>query len=163
MKLELQIAPAPILLKKAPKVVKFDQQLEFVARKMEQVMIASRGIGIAAPQIGFSRRIVIVKDGKENRVMVNPKIIWKNDEVSMDAEGCLSCPGRYRKILRHTEVKVEFQTLTGRKTTMRLKDFPAICIQHEIDHLNGILIAHHPDPDAKTEKEEALDFILGKR
>ncbi len=131
---------APELLTVSTPVEDVDSVRE-LAKDMIETMIAYKGIGLAAPQVGVNKRVIIVKYGQVPVVMINPVITRKNGfYVSM--EGCLSVPNRRVKKTRSKMVTVEFQNLDGGTQTMRLNGLEAACVQHEIDHLDGILIAN---------------------
>lgn len=105
----------------------------------------SKAVGIAAPQLGVSLRVIIVDpsggtDPTEKLVMVNPRITYKSENKEVSREGCLSLPDVQLEIERHSEIEVSFFDLNGTRQTIRLNGFKSFICQHEIDHLNGILI-----------------------
>lgn len=135
----------PILKKKAGPVEKIDEPLRRLVGEMYEVMKKAAGVGIAAPQVGVSLQLAIVDvpqniGGTGRIVLINPKIIsaYGSDVAE---EGCLSVPGVQVKVKRYRELIVETTGLDGRKVTYKTNGFIARAIQHEIDHLNGILIA----------------------
>ncbi len=104
------------------------------------------GVGLAAPQIGISKRLIVVSlmhdyedENFRTIAMINPEIIEHTEEVCTDSEGCLSVPGEFGDVTRWTGVKVEFLNLSGIKQSLKLTDLAARIVQHEIDHLDGIL------------------------
>ena len=107
---------------------------------MYDTMYKEEGCGLAAPQVGILRRIIVVDCGDNGGKveMVNPEIISQSGEVGMN-EGCLSVPGKSGYVIRAQKIKVSYQTRFGEKKTEVFKDFIARALQHEIDHLNGIL------------------------
>ncbi len=109
-------------------------------------MRLENGIGIAAPQIGAHKRIVIVDDGKGPIAYVNPQIIARSIRKGhYIEEGCLSVPGIWGYVTRHKVVKVQALTRDGERVSMKVKDLPSVIFQHEIDHLDGILFIDKAD------------------
>ena len=114
------------------------------AQKMVAAMEAERGVGIAAPQVGRNIRMVICKlnPGEKNEVnvtMINPELIERSENTASGEEGCLSLPGTWGEVERSTRVILRYLTLKGQALTLELSDFNARIIQHEIDHLDGVL------------------------
>lgn len=132
--------PAEILEKRCLKVTKFDRKLAKVLDDMYETMIKYDGVGLAAPQIGMDLRIAIVDIDDESGTieMMNPKILETSGEQT-GPEGCLSFPGIYGDVTRPFYVKIEALDRKGRKYTLEAEDFLARAIQHELDHLDGIL------------------------
>ena len=125
-------------------VPRFDAELKSFVEAMRKAMIKARGLGIAAPQVGENRRVFITTlDYKKKTqmmiAMVNPEITWFSEEMEIDEEGCLSLPGIYAKVERARAVKVEFFNLDGGRQVMELEGLNARVVQHELDHLNGVL------------------------
>ena len=151
-KLDLVLYPDPVLKKKAEDVEVFDETLSALAAKMSEIMAMYEGIGIAAPQVGVLKRLFIVinyaVEPSEEIVMVNPKIELGEEQVDSE-EGCLSLPGIKGKVKRATTVSVTYQDLSGTAQTLDSRELTAICIQHELDHLNGILFIDHLNPVAR--------------
>lgn len=118
---------------------KLDWDLHSTVSEMFEVMKAKRGVGLAAPQVGITKRFFIMSYDDKDWVCINPKILFSSkDEISL-GEGCLSYPSTYMTIYRPREVKVEFRTLENRKVTKRLDGILARIFQHEYDHINGIV------------------------
>jgi peptide deformylase len=141
--MRLVLYPDPILRKRAPAVQRIDADLRDKVRGMFELMYQERGIGLAAPQVGWSARIFVLnlaaEAGKgEERVYVNPKIVAWEGEL-FEEEGCLSIPDVRGKVTRHQRVTVEAQDLAGKLFREDASDLHARAIQHEIDHLDGIL------------------------
>lgn len=142
--LEILTIPDQRLKNKSSEVKLFDINLKKIVKDMFDTLIDSgNGIGLAAPQIGVEKRIVIV-DLKENNksspvIFINPVIIKESRERAVNEEGCLSIPGYYAEVERAKEVDVEWYDLEGEKMTKTFSGLFSICIQHEIDHLDGIL------------------------
>ncbi|MFL6558438.1 MAG: peptide deformylase [Bacillus sp. (in: firmicutes)] len=132
--------PAVILEQKCKPVVKFDRKLAKILDDMYDTMIEYDGVGLAAPQIGLDARIAIVDIDNELGTieMINPVILETSGEQT-GPEGCLSFPGLYGDVTRPNFVKIEAFDRKGRKYTLEAEEFLARAIQHEIDHLDGIL------------------------
>lgn len=132
--------PDPRLKKVASPVTQFDDQLAKLAKDMGETMYEAVGVGLAATQVDVHKR-VIVMDVSENKdqliVFVNPEIIQVSEEHKVYEEGCLSVPGIYDKVDRPAEVRVRAQNVKGEFFEVDCDDLMAVCIQHEIDHLNG--------------------------
>lgn len=132
--------PAEILEQTCKPVIKFDRKLAKILDDMYDTMIEFDGVGLAAPQIGLDARIAIVDIDDELGTieMINP-VILKTSGEQTGPEGCLSFPGLYGEVTRPNFVKIEAFDRKGRKYTLEAMEFLARAIQHEIDHLNGIL------------------------
>ena len=138
----IRIYPDPILRKKAQTIENIDGKVKDIADRMAKVMYANKGIGLAAPQIGILSRILIVDLGEGRRVLINPEIVEGEGESLME-EGCLSLPTIEVPIKRMERVFVKGRDLEGKEVSLELFGFPGRVYQHEIDHLDGILIIHH--------------------
>ena len=142
--LEILTIPDQRLKNKSSEVKLFDINLKKIVKDMFDTLNDSgNGIGLAAPQVGVEKRIVIV-DLKENNksspvIFINPVIIKESRERAVNEEGCLSIPGYYAEVERAKEVDVEWYDLEGEKVRKTFSGLFSICIQHEIDHLDGIL------------------------
>ncbi len=139
--------PAPVLRKPAEPVTAFDENLKLLVDDMAETMYDAPGIGLAAPQIGKSIQLIVVditKDENEKAfmAMVNPKITNK-EGTQLDEEGCLSVPELTSKVKRAKKITVTFQNLQGEEQELTTLDRFAVVLQHEIDHLNGILFIDH--------------------
>ena len=134
----------PILRKKSEMVHEITKKTLRLTRDMEKTMLKSKGVGLAAPQVGVNERIVLITlDDKKILALINPKITSVSKNTTISEEGCLSLPGEWGKIRRSTEVTVQFLTIKGQKMVMKFSDFEAIELQHEIDHLDGILFTDY--------------------
>ncbi|MCP1660051.1 peptide deformylase [Neisseria perflava] len=126
-------------------VENIDERIQTLVKDMFETMYEARGIGLAATQIDVHERIVVMdltEDRSEPRVFINPVILEKDGETTYE-EGCLSVPGIYDTVTRAERVKVEALNEQGEKYTLEADGLLAICIQHEIDHLNGIVFVEH--------------------
>jgi peptide deformylase len=143
-------APDPVLAGLAAPVTDFGPALEALVRDMFDTMYAAPGRGLAAPQVGVALRLFVMdtgwKDGAPDpRVFINPRIIAASDTMVALTEGCLSLPDQPRRVARPAEVALEWQGLDRAPATGTFNGFAAACVQHERDHLDGILITDHPE------------------
>jgi peptide deformylase len=132
--------PDPRLALPAQPVTEFDSALRDLARDLEETMRAAPGIGITAPHIGVSLRLVVLDlDPAEGaRIYVNPQIIWESPEMIMHREGSVSMPGVNDDVERHARVRIDYQNLDGNAHIEEAEGLRAVCHQHEIDQLNGL-------------------------
>ena len=130
--------PDPVLKRKSEEVGEVTDQIKQLAQDLKETMFASQGIGLAAPQIGVLKRIIAVQE-KTPLVFINPRITKKSREITVEQEGCLSFPGIFLKINRAKEVEVEALDENGEKISFKAQGLMARVLQHEIDHLDGIL------------------------
>ncbi len=137
-----------ILRTVAKPIDKITKDVKVFAKILLNKMYEYEGVGLAAPQIGVSKRMIAVTFWKEvgeksecvgDTVMINPVITRKSDEKFLFEEACLSLPGKRGDVLRHRHIKVSYQTPDGKQHVKKLSDMGAVIIQHEIDHLDGIL------------------------
>tara|TARA_Y200000002_G_C22647061_1_gene649557 strand:- start:918 stop:1442 length:525 start_codon:yes stop_codon:yes gene_type:complete len=138
------IEPDPILRKKSDDLKKVDNDLRKLLDDMLETMYAAPGIGLAAVQLGILKRLIVIdvskdKDKKSPLFLINPEIIFKSDETSVFEEGCLSLPGYFAEIERPAQCQIKYIDYYGKKKELNASGLLATCIQHEIDHLNGIL------------------------
>ncbi len=148
--LKIYTFPEPILRRKTSAVTIFDQELAVTAESMLETMYVSSGIGLAAIQTGILKRIIVIdlKSGEEDvslrepHVFINPEIV-KQSGTTVSEEGCLSVIEFRGEIQRAEKISVEYQDVNGKKQEMAAEDMMSICLQHEIDHLNGVLFIDH--------------------
>lgn len=107
--------------------------------KLAHTMLVADGVGIAAPQIGENVRAIVVNGTGQPECLLNPEIVKKSEALVESEEGCFSVPGKYGIVMRHKKVTVRALNRHGRRVEMEVKNFPAFVVQHEIDHLDGIL------------------------
>lgn len=137
--LKIRTDEDPILRKKSREVDTFDDNLKQLIDDMYETMYDAEGVGLAAVQIGKLKRMLVIDDYEGSKlVMINPKRIEESGDVEA-LEGCLSVPERVGKVKRFETVKVEYQTADGEETEIEAEGFLARIIQHEMDHLDGIL------------------------
>ena len=142
------LLPDSILREPSKPVERVDDALRAFADDMLETMYDAPGIGLAAIQVGEPLRMLVIDVSKEEeekapQVFINPEIMATGDEVSSYEEGCLSIPDYYADVERPASVTVDYLDLQGRKQTMDAEGILATCLQHEIDHLNGILFIDH--------------------
>ena len=161
-KFEIITIPNPVLKKKSKTVSLFDQKLRQTVNNLYKTLYATgNGIGLAAPQVGILQRIVVI-DIKENEkskplTMINPKILKKSLEKNVNQEGCLSIPGYYADVERSKTIKVEWFNEYGKKMIKDMDGLLSICVQHEVDHLEGILFT---DYLSSLKRKMALEKVL---
>ncbi|MCI5520931.1 MAG: peptide deformylase [Treponema sp.] len=144
-----------ILRQKAQPVEEINDEIRQLANDMLETMIDADGVGLAAPQIGRSiRMFVIMADDDVKRVFINPQIIKTSNEVGPYDEGCLSIPQVYETIVRPLQVTVQAYDENGKRFTLDADGLLARCIQHENDHLDGVLYIDRGDPDFAQKTEE---------
>ena len=136
--------PDIILRKKSVTLDKVDDDLRELMDDMLETMYAAPGIGLAGVQIGILKRLIVIDVSKDEEkknpiFLINPEIISKSSNTSVYEEGCLSLPGYFAEIERPTECQIEYIDYHGKKKEMKASGLLATCIQHEVDHLNGIL------------------------
>jgi peptide deformylase len=148
----------PVLKQESREVTEFDAGLLKLAEMMFEVMDREQGIGLAAPQIGIGKKLMVWRDpdSEERSALVNPRIVERSDETSNDTEGCLSLPGHAMEIARAERVVVHAQDLNGGPVTLTADGFRARIMQHEIDHLEGHLIL---DRTTGSERRRVLKEI----
>jgi peptide deformylase len=146
--LPILTAPDPRLKKKAKPVEKVDDGVRRLMAEMLETMYAAPGIGLAAPQVGVGKRVLVLDVAREGEPknpmkLVNPEIVWVSDDDNTYEEGCLSVPEHYAEVARPRAVKVRYRDETGAERLIEAEGLLATCLQHEIDHLDGILFIDH--------------------
>jgi len=141
-RLQLRIRPDPVLRVKAEPVMEFDKELHELMEEMLKFMRLHNGIGLAAPQVGISRRIIVADIGTGPLSLANPEILDATGKDKM-VEGCLSLPGVEVNVRRKKRIEVTGVSSRGKEVHTTVSDLMARVIQHEIDHLNGILICDY--------------------
>ena len=157
--------PDPVLKRKAHAVNKFDKNLHTLLDDMVETMREAPGVGLAAPQIGLSDRIVVIEyfereedEDVENApkkvwAVINPEIVKVSEETLLGVEGCLSIPGLIGEVERHAEVQVKAMNRHGKPMKIKAKGWLARIFQHEIDHLNGVLFTERATRLWKPQQE----------
>lgn len=136
-----------VLRKKSKEVKKIDDKIITLLKDMAETMYEAGGVGLAAPQVGILKRIVVIDTGDGLLELINPVIISSKGE-QVEVEGCLSVPGLYAEVKRPAEVDVEALNARGEKITIKGKELLTVALCHEIDHLDGILF-----------KDKAIRFL----
>ena len=148
-KLTIQTIPAEVLRKKAQPVAGVDKNVAAFMEALVETMYKGNGIGLAANQVGSLSRVIAVdvseeRNGKKALLMANPEIIHVDEEeLFLYNEGCLSIPGHYADVKRPKRIRMTYTDQHGKKQDLEAEDLLSQCIQHEIDHLNGVLFIDH--------------------
>ena len=158
--------PDPILMKEAEPVLNIDQDIQDLIDGMITVMYEASGIGLAANQVGVAKRVITFdvdyrEKGKNPNILINPTIVLAEDTVEFE-EGCLSVPDFLEKITRNKYLKVQGLDRHGKPIDMEAQGLLAICLQHEIDHLNGKLILHHVSHLKRTLYKKKAEKLMKK-
>ncbi len=148
VKLNIILAPDKLLKKKAIDVKEIDLKVRSLLDDMLETMYESNGIGLAGPQVGVLKRVLVMdcfygEDKKKPYKIINPEIIFKSEVMNEFEEGCLSLPNFYSSVTRPEKVRVRYLSESGTITEKDFIGIEATCLQHEIDHLNGILFVDH--------------------
>jgi len=161
--------PDPVLYRKARPVTKFDKNLQTLIDDMIETMRGAPGVGLAAPQVGISERLIVVEyadepeeaEGEEPKqvkpklyVMINPEIIKASEEKVMGIEGCLSIPGLVGEVERLEEIQIKGLNRRGQPMKVKAKGWLARIFQHEIDHINGVVFTQRATKVWKPETQE---------
>ena len=146
--LDIIVAPDPCLKKKAAAVESVDKATAKLMADMLDTMYEAPGVGLAAPQVGVLKRIIVVDPAREDEAprplkMANPEILWSSDEIKEYEEGCLSLPEEYDLVQRPDRIKVRYLDEKGRSQELEADGILAVVIQHEMDHLDGVLFVDH--------------------
>ena len=141
--------PDPILRAKSEPIERVDDELQTLADDMLETMYDAPGIGLAAIQVGIPRRMLVIDCSKEDEdqrrrwSFINPQVVDSSEDRSTYEEGCLSIPDYYAEVERPAEVTVDYLDREGKQRQVRADGLLATCLQHEIDHLNGVLFIDH--------------------
>ncbi len=156
---EIRKYPDPILKKKCPEVKKITPEIKKLAEEMIEILEKSNGVGLAAPQIGELKRVIVVQTERKPEVFINPQVVKKSRETVTTEEGCLSFPGIWLKIKRAKEVEVQALDKEGKEVQIKAEGTPARILQHEIDHLNGVLFIDYLNFFQKLKLQKQLAKI----
>lgn len=164
MKLEIRKNPDPILKQKTLKVKDpLAKEVQVLISDMLETMYAASGVGLAAPQVGSSLRLCVIEVDDKEYVLINPQITAKSTKKIISEEGCLSFPGQYFPITRHSEVQVRYIDEKGATKKLKGHGLLARALQHEIDHLDGILIVNRiKKSDLKKAQQLARKKTISK-
>ncbi|HUI17649.1 MAG TPA: peptide deformylase [Alphaproteobacteria bacterium] len=141
-------APDPRLKLKCKPVPRVDGEIRRLMEDLLETMHAAPGIGLAAPQVGVPKRVLVVDVAKEGAApapisMANPEVLWRSEELETFEEGCLSLPDHYADVARPRRCRVRYLDAEGEIRELEAEGLLATCIQHEIDHLDGVLFVDH--------------------
>jgi peptide deformylase len=152
---------APFLKQKSEPVERVDDALRALMDDMLETMYEAPGIGLAAVQVGVPKRVIVMdisreEDGREPRFFVNPEILWASEEILPYEEGCLSVPEIYDEVERPARVKLRYLNYHGETVEEDAEGLYAVCIQHEMDHLEGVLFIDHL---SRLKRERAVKAV----
>jgi peptide deformylase len=169
-RLEIKIIPAPVLRQVAQPVAAVDARIAQLMEDMLETMYPADGMGLAANQVGVLARVIVCDRGDGVREtalrMANPEVVWASEATYTHKEGCLSIPDQFAPITRPKTIRVRYRDEHNQVQELEAEDMLAICIQHEIDHLNGILFFDHLSAmkrDMMIRKVEKAKKILGDK
>jgi peptide deformylase len=147
--------PDPVLRMQAREVEDFDDDLARLVERMTRLMTDANGVGLAATQVGVLRRVFVFRPDREGeaqaQAVVNPRVVAQGDEREIDEEGCLSLQGILVPVERDARVTVEGRDETGKEVRLELDELAARVAQHELDHLDGVLILDRTTPESRRE------------
>lgn len=167
MQMQLRLYPDPALLGTAAAVTQFDQELTDRVAEMYTIMYEEEGVGLAGPQVGWSARVLVLNPvssrEEHDRAMtiINPRILKKWGK-SRAEEGCLSFPEIFVEVERPVGVRLAWQDEQGEQHEQDLNDFPARIVQHEMDHLVGVLLVHRMSPVDRIHWRRELDDLMAR-
>jgi peptide deformylase len=149
--LPILVAPDPRLKVKAKRVAAVDGEVRRLMDDMLETMYQAPGIGLAAPQVGSTLRVIVVDCAREGEPkqpykIANPEILWQSEELATYNEGCLSLPEHYADVTRPAEIRLRYLDEQNEVRELHAKGLLATCIQHEMDHLEGVLFVDHISP-----------------
>ena len=153
---EIRVIGDPVLRERAREVATFDRSLRKLAKRMIRIMHDAPGVGLAAPQVGVLERLLVYDVDDDPKVLVNPVVEPASDERRLGDEGCLSVPGVSLPVERAVRIHVTGQDVSGNAVDFVAEDLEARVIQHELDHLNGVLIVDRTTREARAEALRAL-------
>ncbi len=158
---EILVVPHPILKQVSQPVERVDDELRALMDDMLETMYDAPGIGLAAIQIGVPKRVIVMDlarpdEDKQPRYFVNPEILWASDETQPYEEGCLSVPEYYDEVERPARVKLRYLNYQGEQVEEDAEGLFAVCIQHEMDHLEGVLFIDHL---SRLKREQAVKKV----
>ncbi len=165
LEFDLTLYPQPVLRKVAEPVQAFDDELRRIVEGMFDLMARSNGVGLAAPQVGLRKRILVLNptgEPDDALVLVNPTLVERSGPETTFEEGCLSFPGIYAEIRRPDACVVEAQDVDGKTFRGSYEAFPSRIIQHEYDHLEGVLLVDRMSPADKVRHKAALQELVDR-
>ena len=158
---EILVVPHPVLKQVSQPVVAVDDELRALMDDMLETMYAAPGIGLAAVQIGVPKRVIVMDlagqdEEKQPRYFVNPEILWSAEDTAPYEEGCLSVPEYYDEVQRPAKVRLRYLDYNGQAVEEEAEGLFAVCIQHEMDHLEGVLFIDHL---SRLKREQAVKKV----
>ena len=158
---EILVVPNPVLKQVSQTVETVDDDLRALMDDMLETMYAAPGIGLAAIQVGVPKRVIVMdlarpEEEPQPRYFVNPEILWASDETAPYEEGCLSVPEIYDEVERPSRVKLRYLDYHGKPVEEDAEGLFAVCIQHEMDHLEGVLFIDHL---SRLKREQAVKKV----
>ena len=162
LKFELTLYPDPLLRKVAEPVVRFDAELSGIVEAMFARMYASKGVGLAGPQVGLRKRILVLNpsgEKAEELLLINPLILARTGEPTVYEEGCLSFPGIYAEVTRPERCRVSAFDLSGQSSEREFAGFVSRIVQHEYDHLEGVLLVDRMSSADRLRHKAALEDL----
>ena len=158
---EILTVPHPVLKQVSARVDTVDDELRALMDDMLETMYAAPGIGLAAVQVGVPKRVIVMDlagkdEPKQPRYFVNPEIVWASEETAPYEEGCLSVPEIYDEVERPSQVKLRYMNYQGETVEEDAEGLFAVCIQHEMDHLEGVLFIDHL---SRLKREQAIKKV----
>jgi peptide deformylase len=158
---EIKVYPATVLRQRAKEVEKIDSAVRSLIDRMTDIMYQADGVGLAAPQVGQSKRVIVIDVGEGPFSLVNPEIVEREEENASVEEGCLSLPGIRIDVTRPKAITVRGVDETGQTVVKTVEGLWARAFQHEIDHLNGVMIIDHASFVQKTLLKTKLKRLQG--
>jgi peptide deformylase len=162
---DLTLYPDPVLRKPAQPVAAFDEELRAIVQAMFERMYASKGVGLAAPQVGLKSRILVVNPSAETKdeiLLVNPRILERSGPLTVFEEGCLSFPGIYAEVERPEMCRVAACRIDGTPFEETYSGFVSRIVQHEYDHLEGVLLVDRMSPADRLRHKAALEDLVAR-
>jgi peptide deformylase len=158
---EILVVPNPVLKQVSAPVAVVTDELRALMDDMLETMYAAPGIGLAAIQVGVPKRVIVMdlaREGEEPapRHFVNPEVVWASEETAPFEEGCLSVPEIYDEVERPSQVKLKYLNYQGEEVIEDAEGLFAVCIQHEMDHLDGVLFIDHL---SRLKREQAIKKV----
>jgi len=158
---EILVVPHPVLKQVSHPVETVDDALRALMDDMLETMYEAPGIGLAAIQVGVAKRVIVMdlarpEEDKQPRYFVNPEILWASEETAPYEEGCLSVPEIYDEVERPERVKIRYLNYQGEEIVEDAEGLFAVCIQHEMDHLDGVLFIDHL---SRLKREQAIKKV----
>jgi peptide deformylase len=158
---EILVVPDPLLKQVSKPVEVVDDEMRALMDDMLETMYAAPGIGLAAIQVGVPRRVIVMdlarpEEEKQPRYFVNPEILWASEETAPYEEGCLSVPEIYDEVERPAKVRIRYLNYQGEQIEEEAEGLYAVCIQHEMDHLEGVLFIDHL---SRLKREQAIKKV----